>query len=309
MQVGTKTHLFNSGKAMVYQSFNPHEQVKIQTVKMHPRWLEISQGLDTKSLDDLKKLNAHWFGEVMGFEFTVPMLWQINRELSSRGIAPGWRGIPRFVNPAPLTPENPLSRGVNRLGEVAKKNLMKRWIDLEWMWCQLRPSHVTKLKLWQGAFAEDFDRAVVAFAKVNVIWSHGGGKMGSKPAHQVIDGLSVPKMIRLGLTGLINRDSGERVRNMQKRLKTRIRPLLEAEMNRPAYPLTAVEVERRLLYCQAIELAVGSPTDAAVIFRWITGESVTRQSMHEMKSKIAAQCKLTTKAWKPSARKPTLTYT
>ena len=310
MQVGTKTHLFILAKAMVIQPFNPHEQVKIQNAKMHPRWVELSHGLDAKSLGDLRDLNAYWFGQVLGFEFTIPMLWQINRELSSRGIAPGWRGIPRFVQAARLPPVSPLNKGVRSLGEVAKKNLMKKWIDLEWLRCQLGSSHLTKLKVWQGAFADDFDKAVLTFVKVNFVRAHGGGKIGPRPAFKVVYGLAIPKLHRLGLTGLINRDAGELVRNMEKRLKTRIRPLLEAEMHRPAYPLTAAEVERRLLCCQAIELAVGSPTDATVIFRWITGESVTRQSMHEMKTKIAAQCNLGTRAWKPIARKTSLiTYT
>lgn len=283
---------------MVFQSFNPHEQLRLQNEKKHPAWIKLSVGLEGRSLDDLRELNANWFKVAMGFEQTAPMLWLVNRELTRRDVAPMWRGVPRFVKAAPLPAENPMSTEPRRIGDVAKKNLMKRWIDLEWLRVQLGPSHFTKFRSWQGAFAEDMDRAVAAFGKVNAIWSRGGGKSGTKAAHDVVDRLSIPRFHRLGLTGLIDRDAGEFVRNMEKRLKTRIKPLLEAQKMRAAYPLTGAEVERRLLYCQAIELAVGSPTDAAILFRWMTGERVTRQTMHEMRGKIADQCKLTTRAWR-----------
>lgn len=287
----------------VFRVFNPHDQLKLQTEARHPRWLELSEGIGLKSLDELRGLNAYWFREAMAFDLTAPMLWQINREITRRGVAPMWRGVPRFVQDAIAPPPNPMSKGPRSLGEVARKNLMKRWIDMEWLRTVLGPSHVTKHKSWQIAFDSDFELAIPGFCKVNAVWSHGGGKVGTRPAHEVVDRLSVPKLHLLGLTGLINRDAGELVGSMEERLKTKYRPLLEAQMDRSTYPITKAECDRRLLYCQAIDLAVGRPTDAVRIFQWMSGMSVTRQSMHEMKSKIAVQCKLTTRAWRPPAAK------
>lgn len=283
---------------MIFQVFNPHEQLRLQEEKRNLRWLELSEGFELRSVEELRELNSYWFKEAMGFELAVPMLWLVNREFTRRGVAPMWRGVPRFVQDATSPPVNPIGKEPRRLGEVARKNLMKRWIDLEWLRFQLGESHVTKHRSWQVAFDSDLELAIPGFLKVNAVWSHGGGKMGTKPAHQVVEKLSVPKLYLLGLTGLINRDAGELVRNMEKRLELKYRPLLEAQMDRPRYPLTEFEVERRLLYCQAIDLAVGSPTDATTIFQWMTGASVTRQTMHEMKIKIANQCNLTTRAWR-----------
>lgn len=286
---------------MTFQTFNPHADVKQQNEKGHPRWLENSSSLDEKSLGQLKELNAYWFGGVMGFEQTAPMLWLVNQELTRRGVAPMWRGVPRFVKAAHAAPVNPVSKVPRSIGEVAKKNLMKRWIDLEWLRACLGSSHFTKFRAWQDVFADDIDLAVTAFIKVNAIWSHGGGKLGTKAPHDVVDRLSVPKALRLGLTGLIDRDSGELVRNMEKRLRAIYRPRLEAQMERAVFPLTRADVDRRLLYCQAIDLAVGSPTHSAKIFQWITGEAVSKQTMHEMRCKIADQCDLKTRAWRSPA--------
>ena len=284
---------------MSFQKFDPHGMAREQNEASRPRWMELSQSWKNKTLEELRDANAYWFSQPIAFELTAPSLWLINQEMTSRGVAPQWRGVPRFVNKATLPAPSPHSTSLKRLGDVAAKNLMKRWVDLEWLRIQLGPLHVTKFKIWKDTFAADLDRAVTAFARVNVVWAHGGGKLGTKPAHKVVDRLNVPKIVRLGLTGLIDRDSGELIRNMEKRVQVRIRPRLEALTTRAAHPLTKEEVERRLLYCQAIELAVGSPTDGVKIFRWMTGESITRQSVHEMQRKIAEQCKLTTRAWRP----------
>lgn len=83
----------------------------------------------------------------------------------------------------------------------------------------------------------------------------------------------------------------------EKRLKTTYRPALEELMTRGRYALTQEAVERRLLYCEAIELAQGRPTDAATYFGWMTGEKVSRQTMHEMRDKLREQCGFKTRAW------------
>lgn len=117
-------------------------------------------------------------------------------------------------------------------------------------------------------------------------------------AWRVIDALNVPKLHRRALTGLIDRDAGDRVTNAEKRVRERYRPALEALMKRTRYPLTQDQVDRRVQQCLAIDLADGSVTDAAKVLGWMTGEPVTRQSMHEAKRKIVAQCGFHTKVWR-----------
>ena len=289
---------------MIVRQLNPHVAARQQDEKAHPRWLEIKNSWSGMSLDELRQSNAKWFAEPIAFELTAPALWTLNLELTRRGVAPMWRGVPRFIKAMRLNPATP-GREERRLGDAATKSVMKRWIDMEWLRLQLGSVHRTKYRLWQNAFSDDLELAIAAFAKVNVVWStgsgHHNGKAGTKPPHDVVDRLSIPALRRLGLTGLIDRDSGEKVRNMEKRIREKLRPLLQALTQRPVLPLTDDEVERREVYCRAIELAVGSPTDAARIFGWMTGESISRQTMHEMRTKIAAQCGLTTRAWRQRA--------
>lgn len=289
---------------LIVNQLDPHDATLQQDAKGHPKWLELKGGWAAMTLDQLRDRNSYWFAQPIAFELSAPCLWTLNMEFTRRGVAPMWRGVPRFIKPSKLSPAMPGASG-RRIGDAATKNVMKRWIDMEWLRAQLGSGHKTKYRLWQGAFSEDLDEAIAAFKKVNVVWSHSAsgseGKAGTKPAHDVVDRLSIPRLHRLGLTGLIDRDSGEKVRNMERRLKKKIGPLLAALKQRPTLPLTDDEVERRLLYCQAIELAVGSPTTAALIFKWMTGEVVTRQTMHEMRAKIAEQCGLKTRAWRPRA--------
>ena len=288
--------------------FNPVSKLKAQNASMTPRWLELSQGRESMSLAELHVQNAYWFKQPISFELTQPTLWLINEEFTRRGVAPQWRGIPRFVRSVgDGTMVVMRGNGTRRFSDATQRYLMKRWIDLEWLRVELGPKHITKQKIWQDVFSEDFDQAVRAFAKVNVVVGHGtdkgvgDGKMGPKhaasAAFRVVHKLSVPLLVRLGLTGLINRDAGELVRNAEKRIHAKIRPRMEALKERAAHALTSEEVERRLLFCLAMELAVGSPADAVKVFRWMTGETVSRQSMHEMRQKIALQCDLTTRAW------------
>jgi len=176
---------------------------------------------------------------------------------------------------------------------------MKRWIDLEWIRSALGTTHTTKKPTWSKAFAEDRDIAYAQMTLINATWLSGGAKIVTRKSYEVLRDLQVPKTLRLGLSGYIDKDAATLVNNMEKRLKTKIRPRMEALMVREAYPLTIDEVERRMLFAEALELAVGSPTDAAFIFRWMTGESISRQTMHEMRTKIASQCELTTRHWRP----------
>lgn len=285
------------------QQFNPHDLTRAQNEISLPRWNELKRTFEIMTIDELRAANSYWFLQSMTFELTAPAIWVINTELTKRGVAPRWRGVPRFVKKALLSIPSPISKGPPRLGDVGTKNLMKRWVDLEWLRIELGPSHVPRLKIWTNVFAADLDQAISIFKKVNVVWAHGGGKVGTKPAYKVVHGLNLPKVVRFGLTGLIDRDSGERVRNMEKKVAQRIHPSMDALMTRDVSPLTLDEVKRRLLYCEAIELAFGRPTDAAKIFLWMTGETVSRQTMHEMRKKIAEQCQLTSRAWKPIKKK------
>jgi hypothetical protein len=284
-----------------FEKFNPVHQLEQLAGFTNPRWLELNHGWDQKSLPDLRAANVHWFDQPMSLDITAPILWLINQEFTRRGIAPGWRGVQRFVRRGPLPPRSAIPSTPRRLGDVAKKNLMMRWIDLQWLRALLGPDHKTEYRRWQSVFSADHHIAITAFAKVNVLVSHGASIPGPHPAYHVLKQLSVPKRARIGLAGLIDSDAGDRRRVTENRLRDSYRPGVESLMKRDTYALTTEEAERRVLYCEAIELAAGSPTDAAIFFGWITGEQITRQTMHEMRKKLADQCGFKTRAWRAAS--------
>lgn len=280
----------------IFEKFNPVWSLETMAGNTTPRWLDVKDGWHTQSIEELRAANAHWFQQPIAFQLTVPVLWLINQEFTRRGVAPGWRGVSRFQRRGRMPP--PATSGPRRLGDAAKTNLMMRWIDLEWLRRELGPGHVTRYRAWQNVFAKGDPEAFTAFAKVCAIVSHGGGKYGPQHAFAVLRDLDVPKRTRIGLAGLIDTDAGSRRSTAEKRLMTTYRPALEQLMERPRHALTPAEVERRLVHCEAIELARGQPTDAAIYFGWMTGEAISRQTMHEMRVKLRDQCGFTTMAWR-----------
>jgi hypothetical protein len=282
---------------MEFQTFNPCATVAELEQNDPATWLKHRQELADADLASLRRQNAHWFAEPTGMAKMVGMVWLINQEFTKRGVAPAWRAGPEFVKVKAPPPPAPAQTRPLLLGDTARRNLLRRWVDMEWLRRELGPAHFPRTARWAGAFSTDEATAIQAFLSVNAVTSKGGGKAGPLTPYKTLYQLDVPGLHRLALTGLVDRDAGELARNARKRVQDRYRPRLEALTVRDTYPLSDEEVGRRLLFCEAIELARGSPTDAARVFRWMTGEVVTRQSVHEMKNKIAAQCKLRGRAW------------
>ena len=247
-------------------------------------------------LSTLLGVNRKWFPEPMGLTVAVGTIWLVNLELTRRGIAPAWRGLPKFLTVKAPPPVNPNTPDFIRLGDTMKRSLMRRWVDIEWLRSALGPTHLTTSVGWREAFSADYQAAVRGFAKVNNLRMDAGRPRPVTP-FKTLYRLNVPGLHRRALEGLVDRDAGEARVNAQKRVRESIRPKMVALMLRPTYRLTQAEVDRRLIFCEAIELAKGSPTDASLFFKWMTGETVSRQTMHEMRNKIAVQCKLTTQAW------------
>jgi hypothetical protein len=279
-----------------FEQFSP-EKIYRELAGAHPAtWERLQRELSAYDAETLRERNAHWFAEPFGLKNAVATVWLINREFTRRGIAPRWRRIPEFLSGRGPPPSKGTAPGGRPIGEKLRGTVLKRWIDLEWLRAVLGPRHVTYFKTWQPAFDEDWDRAVKGFARVNAITSVANTPR-VRPAYKVAFGLAIPALEKKTLMGLIDRDAGELVTNALKRVRVTIRPRMEALMQRPRFPLTREEVERRLTICEAIELAGGSPSDAAALLGWMTGEAISRQSLHEMKTKVAVQCNLRTRAW------------
>jgi hypothetical protein len=259
--------------------------------------VQISDEVASADLERLRALNGFWFAQPMGFLLAVAVVWVVNRRLTELGVAPAWRNAPEFVTGRFPSAAPPGYRGPRLLTDGQKRGLLRRWVDWEWLRCRLGPDHKTKLKKWKDAFSDETRAAESAWARVNAVMARGGGKGGPITPYLVVDALSVPRIYRLGLCGLVDRDRGELRTNARKRVDIKIRPKLEALMHRARYPLTEPQLRQRLIVCEAIELAKGKPTDAALIYGWITGELISRQTMFAHRRKIAEQCKLTTLAW------------
>lgn len=280
-----------------YEQFNPPELLSEWVRRTGGRYPELVKGYETPRL---LERNEFYFSASFDDAMTAPMLCLINTELNVRGIAPAWRRIPRYA--AHVGRSETVSLGparVRKLSARVKRNLMRRWVDLEWLRSELGSRHETHFRQWRDVFSEDPAKAAAAFGRVNRVQSHGGGRYGPLAPHRVLFSLSIPALHKIALTGLIDRDEGKRSQNVRQRVQDSFRPILESLMERPKHPLSREDVERRLVYCEAIELAQASPSDAARIVGWMTGSPVTRQTIVTMRSRIADQCGLTTKAWRP----------
>lgn len=253
--------------------------------------------VESATIAELRTMNVSTFYGPTGWANTVARLWLINTKLTALGIAPAWRDIPAFVRSNPPPPTPPGAVRVRPLGDSLRRSLLRRWIDLEWLRALLGPKHVPRFAKWGDAFSADQAKAERTWARINGVSSSGGGKFGAETPYKVVHGLDLAQRDLFGLVGLINRDAGELLKNARKRVERSIRPTMELLMARASRPLSRAEVERRLVGCEALEIAKGRPAEAATVFGWMTGEPITRQSMHAMRDKVAEQCGLRTRAW------------
>lgn len=285
-------------KVIPFERVNPPLTLRLLEGEQNVYLESLRSQLTSATVEDLVSLNAHWFRHPTGMREAVAMLWLINTKLTVMGVAPAWRKIPAHIKVTPPPPMPFSDIAVRSLSDSTRRNLIRRWVDLEWLRSVLGSSHAPQRTMWKEAFSTDDEEAERAWARINAVQSNGGGKFGPETPYKVIYGLSVPKLTRFGLAGLIDRDAGELLTNARMRVHQRIRPKMEALSSRARRPLTKAEVEQRLVACEALEVAQGRPSDAATVFGWMTGTPITRQSMHAMRERIADQCKLSTRAWR-----------
>lgn len=282
-----------------YERFVPPEIARTLDRSAYPNFDAEVRDLRSASLAELRDRNRRLFAANIGWAKAVAMLWELNRELSRRGIAPAWRGIPQLnLSNVPAPPRR--RDGTYRLSDRQKMMLMKRWVDLEWLRTVLGPMHKTRVRLHQAIFSGDDQQAIRAMERVNRVLSTGGGKTGAQANHRSLYdlGIEVSDPVRFGLLGLVDRDHGERRRNAQRRVEQSVQPRLAALKVRPSYPLADEQYQHRLIVAEALEIALGSVSLAGTVFGWMTGMTITKQSMHAMKLKIAQQCSLKTRAWR-----------
>lgn len=284
-----------------YQSVNPSRTLatwRKELPEERQKFVDEVPGLLKRfSLIELRDENAKWHREPMAVK-PIALLWLINQEFTRRGIGPQWRGLPVFVSTATMPlmrlDHFPATAGAVPIGDQAQHARLLRWIDLEWLATALGTSHVPDYTPWGLLFTKGLDSQIA-----NQIAN------SRERQHFVVQKLAIPKAHRCALKGLMPKDEGLRADTLRKRLSERYRPLLEARLQARLHPLTREQVESRVAWCEAIELAHGAAADAARIFGWITGVSVTRQTAHEMRSKIAKQLKLRSAAWTGKLRRST----
>ncbi|MDI4634706.1 hypothetical protein J7U46_16720 [Pelomonas sp. V22] len=280
-----------------YVQFAPPEiarRLDLASYPTHPKQVEALKAL---TLADLRAENNKWLREPVGWARMVSLVWEINCEFTRRGIGPAWREIPEFIHAgAPAPPRAP---GKPRaLSDQLKLNLLKRWIDLEWLRTVLGPNHATAWTAFAPLF--DPDPAVAMrgyFAATRIKSRDSNGRYGPESNRKVLFGLSVPTLLRFSLVGLVDRDRGELRTNARRRVRDVVKPRLEGLADRATYPLKPEQLASRLIQAEAIEMAAGNPSDAAQIYAWMTGKTISRQSMHAARKKIAEQCELRTRAW------------
>jgi len=239
------------------------------------------------SVDQLRSQNSELFKEPLSPHVPRPiaLLWLINLELTKRGIGPRWRGAPAYIAPeaAPALPPLALVTGQPRPMSYADRGrAMLRWIDLEWLCCQLGPDHTPEQGSWRDIFKWGLSEGVAT-------------QIAHSPSnpHRLTERLGVSDMDCFALRGLFTQGCAKRLKTLNsKRLKSARGALLRDA------DLTPDQRTRRLLWIEAIELADGSPTDAARYFGWMTGTRPSRQSAAEMRKKLASQLGFRTGCWR-----------
>ena len=294
----TAASLVAPGSALMpYEQFNPIRALAELSLAK-PAWVANQRTqVDGGTIDRLREMNRHWFSQNFGMNETAAMLWLINLRLTALGIAPAWRHGPFHSDLAARAPNPSRPGGKQMLGSARKKAYMRRWIDLEWLRAELGHDHQIEHTPWRHACSANRQFAEAAWDRVNRVQSSGGGSFGVQGAYMVVTRLRVPKLHRVALTGLVDKHTARRRATALRRVKDDIRPRLEQLKRRPHSPLTPAQVEHRVQISEAIELGQGVPSHAAVISRWMTGKSITPQSIQVMRDKIAEQCKLTRMYW------------
>ncbi len=249
--------------------------------------------------DLLAALNARWIASHLAADHWISLVWLVNTEFTKLGIGPRWRGLPRWQKTKPPRLSGILT-GTTRayyLDHGTQLNNLMRWVDLEWLRAVLGPHHVTKGYEYTNATHENLSLAQAAWSRLNRIAKTSSADAGASAPHRVLDGLKVPKLTRVSLTGLIDKDTANRVTVAMRRIESEIEPKLNVWAKGRPSGLAEDEVAHRLRVAEAIELAQGSPKDAADVLRWMTGRSVTRQAVNTMRLKMASQLGLTRQYW------------
>jgi len=217
---------------------------------------------------------------------TMVQLWLTNQELTRRGVGPRWRNLPTYVAPeaAPNVPESVLPLDAPRpISHACRKRALLRWIDLDWLCHTLGAAHVPEHRHWRDVFRWGLDERIA-------------GRIANSPLKpaRLSAGLDVGAPHCYSLTGLLTQDAAKRVRTIREKRITKAR---NAFADRPT--LSDALLADRLIWVEAIELADGSPTESALIYGWMTGVKVTKQSAAEKRNKFAQQLGFQTATWRP----------
>lgn len=239
------------------------------------------------TVDQLRDRNSLLFKEPLSPHFprSTALLWLINLELTQRGIAPRWRGAPAYIAPeaAPIIPSLALSAGQpHPISYANRRRAMLRWIDLEWLCCQLGAKHRPEQVNWRDIFKWGLSEEIAT-------------QIAHSPLtpQRLIARLDVPDLDCFALQGLLTQACAKRLKTLNKNRLQKARCALGLDAD-----LTPDLRTRRLLWIEAIELADGSPTDAARYFGWMTGTPPSRQSAAEMRKKLADQLGYRTSCWR-----------
>lgn len=225
----------------------------------------------------------------------IALVWVINRELTRRGLAPRWRGLPRHVadEPAPTVPAIALPPGSPQpISVAARRRALLRWIDLEWLCAILGHRHAPALKRHRHLFGPGGLDSLLGEKAAELI-----ANSGDEP-YKVCAGLDLRTPELFGLSALQPKEAAQRSRAASERARLKIAAKLDDYCERSKWPPTVEQRADRLRWIEAIELARGSPTDAAALYGWMTGTVVTRQAAANMRSKLAGQLDLRSAAWR-----------
>ncbi len=251
-------------------------------------WSAYADRLKAMTVDELRAENARLWACVLAQREVQGKLWMVNVRFTTLGIAPRWRDAPKHLRQdGPESIDIQIPGASQPLTETARRRYFVRWVDLYWLRHELGPGHPIDNPRWVYAFsAPDFERIFPI-----VVRDPTGDRTGTsdKPNRLILDELNVPPLWHYALNGFQTQAVRDRRKNLERWLDGPVSGVINGQTTRLHHALTDDQVVARLRDVWAIELAAGSPTDAALVRRWMTGEAVSRVAMLKRRNTLARQ--------------------
>ena len=220
---------------------------------------KFDEHLKGKSITEIQKILSLIY-EVEDLKKFRTVLFCSSKALSAQGIAPRWQGL----QDACKTTEQ-----CEALAADAPV------IDLFWL-AHSFPKHITKNQRWQKLFTDGFDLELALSISARQITT----------ARKIRDNLALTRLQQIGCIHFLRKskfvtEGGKSTLSFLKSSEIKSQRAYEREIERSSTLLQVTDEiahQRALIYLCWL-LADGSPTDAAMVYKWMTGVDMNKANL------------------------------